>query len=77
MSLVGDHLRDDSCRGMYSATKDDVINEAMRLANQLAVARVRRYAFNQGLAQVETKAGIERRITNATHNLRAYLTKVL
>lgn len=47
--------------------------EAMRLASRLATARVRRYAFDRGLAPMETEAGIRKRLKRSTEELRKYL----
>ena len=77
MSIIGDHLRDDSCRGMYGPGSTEKVEEIMRLAGLLATARVRRYVYNQGLAQVETKVGVEKRVKNATESLRNYVTDAL
>lgn len=77
MSLVSDHLTDDSCRGMYGPTPEEKVAEAMRLANLLATARVRRYVFNAGLSQVETKASTDKRVNKAKNALENYLRKEL
>lgn len=77
MSLIGDRLNNDSCRGMYGPSPTEKVDEIMRLAGLLATARVRRYVYNQGLAQVETKVGVEKRVKNATEALRNYVTDAL
>jgi hypothetical protein len=77
VSLVSDHLTDDSCRGMYGPSPEQKVTEAMRLAGLLATARVRRYVFQQGLSQLETQAKVDRRVSEATKALRDYLEKEL
>ena len=74
MGLISDHLSDDSMRGMYS---QDHVAEAMRLANLMATARVRKYAKGNGGAPNETADQIERRLTKATNELRTYLERTL
>lgn len=75
MSLAGDHLRDDTCRGMHSPDPEPKVAEAMRLASLLARARVRKYAKANGLAPMETEAGLRRNVERATYALRDYLRK--
>lgn len=77
MSVVGDHLSDDGHHGMYGPAPDEIVAEAMRLANLMATARVRRYVFRQGLSQLETEAGVDRRVNNATKALRDYLEGIV
>lgn len=74
MSIIGDHLRDDSMRGSNSQAQ---INETMRLASLLATRRVRQYAVAKGHAPNETKEGTERGVARAKANLRNYLENSL
>jgi hypothetical protein len=52
---------------------DAQVQEAMRLANLLATARVRKYAQAVGHAALESPASVQRKVDTARANLTNYL----
>lgn len=54
----------------------DQVTEAMRLANLMATARVRRYAFKVLRTPTETEESINRKVEKTTEALRKYLEEL-